>query len=189
MRLIDLMMAFPGLLLVLVIIYIAGNGIDRVILVLIGTGWTGYARVARAETLRLREFAYIESARAIGCHNWRIIFRHIVPNLTSVMTALAALGFVGVIMTESGLSFLGLGIQPPDVSWGLLVAEGRGYLTNAWWLAVFPGAAIFVTSMAYSLLADWVSVVVDPVQRARLVASTQKRTSEKKISRPAQEEE
>lgn len=165
MRLIDLMMAFPGLLLVLVIVFIAGNGVDKVILVLTFTGWSGYARVARAETLRLREFTYIESARAIGCSNGYIIIRYILPNLISVMSALAALGIVGVIMTESGLSFLGLGIQPPDVSWGLLVADGRGYLTQAWWLAIFPGAAIFVTSMAYSLLADWISVAVDPVQR------------------------
>ncbi|MBL8131463.1 MAG: ABC transporter permease [Anaerolineae bacterium] len=175
MRLIDLMMAFPGLLLVLVIVFIAGNGTDKVILVLVATGWTGYARVVRAETLRLREFPFVESARAIGCRDSQIILRHILPNLISVMAALAALGVVGVIMTESGLSFLGLGIQPPDVSWGLLVAEGRGYLTQAWWLAIFPGAAIFVTSMAYSLLADWISVVVDPVQRDRMINSQRRR--------------
>ncbi|MCC6801446.1 MAG: ABC transporter permease, partial [Anaerolineae bacterium] len=182
MRLIDLMMAFPGLLLVLVIVFIAGNGIDKMIIVLVVTGWTGYARVVRAETMRLREYAYIESARAIGSRNIRIIFRHILPNLLSVMATLSALGVVGVIMTESGLSFLGMGIQPPDISWGLLVADGRGYLTQAWWLAVFPGAAIFLTSMAYSLLADWLSVIVDPVQRARLMAATHQPSRWRKAS-------
>lgn len=182
MRLIDLMMAFPGLLLVLVIVFIAGNGIDKMIIVLVVTGWTGYARVVRAETMRLREYAYIESARAVGSRNIRIIFRHILPNLLSVMATLSALGVVGVIMTESGLSFLGMGIQPPDISWGLLVADGRGYLTQAWWLAVFPGAAIFLTSMAYSLLADWLSVIVDPVQRARLMAATHQPSRRRKAS-------
>ena len=180
MRLIDLMMAFPGLLLVLVIVFIAGNGIDKMIMVLVATGWTGYARVVRAETMRLREYAYVESARSIGSRNMRIILRHILPNLLSVMATLSALGAVGVIMTESGLSFLGMGIQPPEISWGLLVADGRGYLTQAWWLAVFPGAAIFLTSMAYSLLADWLSVIVDPVQRARLMATTYKQSTRRR---------
>jgi len=175
MRFVDIMMAFPSLLLVLVVIFIAGTGTDKVLMVLIATGWTGYARVARAETLRLREFQFIEAARSIGCSDRRIILRHIAPNLISVMSVLAALGFVGVIMTESGLSFLGMGIQPPDVSWGLLVAEGREHLTSAWWLAVFPGAAIFITTTAFSLLSNWVGVVVDPVQRLRLLDTIQKK--------------
>lgn len=174
MRLIDLMMAFPGLLLILVVIFITGTGLDKVILVLVATGWTGYARLARAETLRLREFHYIEAARAIGCRETRILLRHVIPNLLSLMSAVAALGFVAVIMTESGLSFLGLGLQPPDVSWGLLVAEGRNHLAHAWWLALFPGAAIFLTAMAFSLLSNWVGVAVDPAQRHRMLASRRK---------------
>lgn len=185
MRFVDLMMAFPSLLLVLVVIFIAGTGTDKVLMVLIATGWTGYARVARAETMRLREFQFVEAARAIGCTDRRIILRHIAPNLVSVMAVLAALGFVGVIMTESGLSFLGMGIQPPDVSWGLLVAEGREYLTNAWWLAFFPGAVIFITTTAFSLLSNWLSVVVDPVQRLRMLNTLQKGRSGSESTRKA----
>ncbi len=174
MRIVDLMMAFPSLLLVLVVIFIAGSGTDKVILVLTLTGWTGYARVARAETMRLRELQFIESARCIGCKNRRILLHHITPNLISITAVLASLGFVSVIMTESGLSFLGMGIQPPDVSWGLLVAEGRGQLANAWWLAFFPGAAILTTATAFSLISNWISVVVDPVQRSRMANMVQR---------------
>lgn len=169
MRLVDLMMAFPSLLLILVVIFIARPGMDKVIWILIATGWTGYARVVRAETMRIREFEFVDAARALGGKDLYIILRHVVPNLVGVMSVLATLGFVGVIMTESGLSFLGMGIQPPEVSWGLLVAQGRAYLTSAWWLAFFPGAAIFVTATAFSLISNWVSVVVDPVQRLRLL--------------------
>jgi peptide/nickel transport system permease protein len=179
MRLIDLMMAFPSLLLVLVVIFIAGTGTDKVILVLIVTSWTGYARIARAETMRLREFQYVEAARCLGVPDFAIIARHILPNLINVITVLAALGMVGVIMTESGLSFLGMGIQPPDVSWGLLVAQGRNYLTNSWWLAFFPGATIFVTATAFSLLSNWVGVIVAPVHRLRLMATLIKNAAPK----------
>ncbi|MBI5292102.1 MAG: ABC transporter permease [Chloroflexi bacterium] len=184
MRYVDLMMAFPSLLLVLVVIFIARPGIDKVIVILIATGWPVYARVVRAETMRLREFQFIDAARALGGGDLHILIRHIAPNLVSVMSVLATLGFVGVIMTESGLSFLGMGIQPPDVSWGLLVAQGRAYLASAWWLAFFPGAAIFVTATAFSLLSNWVSVVVDPVQRLQLLNIMQKRSS---VSHPVQE--
>lgn len=177
MRFIDLMMAFPSLLLVLVVIFIAGTGIDKILLVLILTGWTDYARVARAETLRLRNFEYVDAARCIGCTDLRIITIHILPNLVSIISVLATLGFVGVIMTESGLSFLGMGIQPPDVSWGLLVAEGRSNLTNSWWLAFFPGLAIFLTTTAFSLLSNWISIIVDPVNRLRLLSTLQKKQS------------
>ncbi|RJP54227.1 MAG: ABC transporter permease [Anaerolineaceae bacterium] len=178
-HLIDLMMAFPSLLLVLVVIFIAGTGTDKVILVLIVTGWTGYARIARAETLRLREFQYVEVAKCLGGSDFRIIIRHILPNLVNVIIVMAVLGIVGVIMTESGLSFLGMGIQPPDVSWGLLVAQGRNYLTNSWWLAFFPGLAIFITTTAFSLLSDWVGVIVDPVHRMQLLDLVRQKPSVK----------
>lgn len=184
MRLTDLMMAFPSLLLVLVVIFIARPGVDKVVIILIATGWTAYARVVRAETMRMREFQFVDAARALGGNDLQILFRHIAPNLVGVMSVLATLGFVGVIMTESALSFLGMGIQPPAVSWGLLVAQGRAYLTSAWWLAFFPGAAIFVTATAFSLLSNWVSVVVDPVQRLQLLNVMQKKSS---ISHPVQE--
>lgn len=178
MRLVDMLMAFPGLLLVLAVIFVAGTGTDKLLMVLVATGWTGYTRVARAETLRLREFSYIESARCIGCKDHRIILKHIIPNLVSIISMMAAMGIVGVIMSESALSFIGLGVQPPEVSWGLLVAEGRGYLTNAWWLALIPGAAIFITSTAFSLISNWIGIVVDPVQRLRLLnLSKSKKTS------------
>ena len=165
MRLVDILMSFPSLLLAVVVLYVAGPGIPEIILVLTLTAWPIYARVARAETLRLKEFAYVEAARAIGCPVWRIIARHIGPNLIATLLTLMTLNLAQVILAESALSFLGLGIQPPAVSWGLMVAQGRGYITQAWWLVVMPGADIFLTTMAFNLLSSGIGRVLDPTAR------------------------
>lgn len=165
MRLVDLQMGFPSLLTALVVLYALGGGVWKVILVLAVTRWMVYARVTRSFVLSQRESVYVEAARSIGCNDRRIIFRHIVPNLLSPLIVLATLEVATTILTEASLSFLGLGIQPPQSSWGLMLAEGRGYITTAWWLVTFPGLAILLTAVSLNLLAGWARAVTDPVSR------------------------
>jgi peptide/nickel transport system permease protein len=165
MRLVDLQMGFPSLLTALVVLYALGGGVWKVILVLAVTRWMVYARVTRSFVLSQRESVYVEAARSVGCDDRRIIFRHIVPNLLSPLIVLATLEVATTILTEASLSFLGLGIQPPQSSWGLMLAEGRGYITTAWWLVTFPGVAILLTAISLNLLAGWARAVTDPVTR------------------------
>ncbi|MCL4369843.1 MAG: ABC transporter permease [Chloroflexi bacterium] len=167
MRIVDVQMGFPSLLLALVILYGAGSGFFNVVLVLAVTRWMVYARVTRSLTLSLRESAFVDAARAIGCTDRRIIFRHVLPNLLSPLLVLATMEVATVILTEASLDFLGLGIQPPESSWGLMLAQGRQYITTAWWLVTFPGLAILLTTLSFNLLATWVRAVSDPVQRWR----------------------
>lgn len=165
MRLVDLQMGFPSLLTALVVLYALGGGVWKVILVLAVTRWMVYARVTRSFVLSQRESVYVEAARSVGCDDRRIIVRHIVPNLLSPLIVLATLEVATTILTEASLSFLGLGIQPPQSSWGLMLAEGRGYVTTAWWLVTFPGVAILLTAISLNLLAGWARAVTDPVTR------------------------
>jgi len=169
MRFVDVMMAFPTLLLALVILYAAGASYWNVILVMGITRWMLYARVARSLTLTLRESVFVEAVRALGSPHQRVIARHLLPNILSPMLALATLEMASVILTEASLDFLGLGIQPPESSWGLMLAQGRQYMTSAWWLVVFPGMAILLTTLAFNLVATWLRSVTDPVQRWRLL--------------------
>jgi peptide/nickel transport system permease protein len=173
MRVVDVFMGFPSLLLVMVIVYAVGPGIVNLALVLIATRWMLYARVARADVLKLRQFDYVEAARAMGAGHGRVLRHHIVPNLIPTLVTLAILEVSAVILTEAGLSFLGLGV--PDNSWGRLVAEGQKYITSAWWLVTFPGMAILLTTMALAILANWIVVFLDPAQRARATARLQAR--------------
>ncbi|MBA2520591.1 MAG: ABC transporter permease, partial [Chloroflexia bacterium] len=159
------------LLLVMVIIYAVGPGALNLAVVLIATRWMLYARVARAEVLRLRQFEYIEAARALGAGNGRILRRHLVPNLVPTLTTLAIFEAAAVILTEAGLSFLGLGV--PENSWGRLTAEGQQYISTAWWLVTFPGLAILLTTMSLAVLGNSVVVLLDPGQRARATARQQ----------------
>ncbi len=166
MRVVDVFMGFPSLLLVMVIIYAVGPGIMNLALVLIATRWMLYTRVVRANVLKLREFEYIEAARAMGASNGRILLRHIGPNLVPTLVTLAILEVATVILAEAGLSFLGLGV--PENSWGRLIAEGQKYITSAWWLVSFPGLMILSTTMALAILANSIVVILDPAQRARV---------------------
>lgn len=170
MRFVDVVLGFPSLLLALVVIYALGPSIVNVVLVLAATRWMLYTRVARAETLRLRRFEYVEAGQIIGGTDLWILRKHVLPNLICIMFTLATLELATVILAESALSFLGLGIQPPDASLGLLIAQGKEYITTAWWVMFFPGLAIFVTTMALSLLASWLGIALDPVQRWRLTS-------------------
>lgn len=170
MRLVDIQMGFPSLLLALVVLYVLGPGVWKVILVLALTRWMVYARVSRALVLSYRENVFIEAAHALGCSDRRIIGVHLLPNLLSPILVLGTLEIATMILTEASLSFLGLGIQPPDSSWGLMLAQGRSYIQTGWWLVTFPGLFILFTALSLNLLATWVRAVTDPVTRWRYLA-------------------
>jgi peptide/nickel transport system permease protein len=118
--------------------------------------------------LEIRERMFVQAAKVMGASTGRIIFKHILPVATPTILTIATLDFSFVMLTESSLSFLGIGIQPPEITWGLMVSQGRTYLTNAWWLAFWPGLAIILTTLSLSLLSNWMRVALDPVQRWRL---------------------
>jgi peptide/nickel transport system permease protein len=167
MRLVDIQMGFPSLLLALIVLYAAGPGFKNLILVLALTRWMVMARVTRAMTMSLRESTFIDAARIVGANDRRIMFRHLLPNLLSPILVLGTLEFARAMLSEASLSFLGVGIQPPDASWGLMLSQGRDYITTAWWLVAFPGLAILTNALAVNLLATWARAVSDPVQRWR----------------------
>ena len=162
MRLVDLMLCFPTLFLILAVIAVLGPSIWNIMVVIGVTGWMGVARLVRAEFLSLREREFVVAARALGASDARLIWRHLLPNaLTPVMVS-ATLGVAGAILTESALSFLGLGVQPPTPSWGNILTMGKDNIEIAWWLSVFPGLAILVTVMSYNLLGEGIREAVDP---------------------------
>ncbi|MFF1819797.1 ABC transporter permease [Kribbella sp. NPDC058245] len=154
MRIADVMQAFPSLLLALIILYTVGPGLVPLICVLAVARLEVYVRVARAQTLAVRERLFVTAARALGAGSVRIVLRQIVPVIAPTLVGLATLEFALVILSESALSFLGLGVQQPDVTWGGLIAEGRNYLRDAWWVALLPGLAITLTAVAVNVLAD-----------------------------------
>jgi len=162
MRVVDVMLCFPAFFLILAIITFLEPSIWYIMMVIGLTGWMGVARLVRAETLSIREMDYILAARCIGCSNTRIIFRHILPNAVSPVLVSATLGIAGAILTESALSFLGIGVQPPTPSWGNILTSGKDYIEFAWWLSLFPGLAILVTVLSYNLLGEGIRDALDP---------------------------
>lgn len=162
MRLVDIMLCFPAFFLILAVITFLEPSIWYIMLVIGLTGWMGVARLVRAETLSIREMDYIMAARCIGCSDLRIIFRHILPNAMSPILVSATLGVAGAILTESALSFLGIGVQPPTPSWGNILTSGKDYIEFAWWLSLFPGFSILVTVLAYNLLGEGIRDALDP---------------------------
>lgn len=167
MRTVDAFMAVPSLLIALFVLFLIGGGLFNMVLILAVVRWVVYARLARGITLSYRESAFVEAARAIGASDMRIMFRHILPNMLSPLLVLATLEIALMILAEAGLSFLGFGLQPPQPSWGLMIARGREYLREAWWMITFPGLAIFLTTLSLNLLANWLRTITDPVQRWR----------------------
>jgi peptide/nickel transport system permease protein len=165
MRFIDIQVAFPGLLLALMILMMVGPSVTTVIVVLSISNWMVFARITRGLVLSIRELPFVEAAEVVGCRSGRVIVRHVLPSLISPLLSLAVLELANVILAEAAMSFLGLGIQPPAVSWGLDVAIGQDYIYKAWWLVTFPDAAIAVTVLATNLLASWLRVIADPQQR------------------------
>jgi peptide/nickel transport system permease protein len=173
MTTVDTQLAFPGLLLVLLVLGLVGPSIKTLVIVLAINGWMVYARVSRGISLSLRETPYIEAADLMGCSTRRVMFRHLLPNLTAPLLTLTMLEFARIILAEAALSYLGYGVQPPQVSWGLMVAEGQQYLATAWWVMTFPGIAIALTVLGVNLFASWLRVQADPNAReARFARST-----------------
>jgi peptide/nickel transport system permease protein len=162
MRLVDIMLCFPTFFLILAVIAMLEPSIWYIMIVIGLTGWMGVARLVRAEVLSLRERDFILAARGIGASDVRIIFRHILPNALSPVLVTATLGVAGAILTESALSFLGIGVQPPTPSWGNMLTAGKDYLEFAWWLSLFPGMAILVTVIAYNLVGEGLRDALDP---------------------------
>lgn len=165
---VDAAMGFPALLLALAAMYILGPSVPNMVAVLTFARWMLFARVARAEAARLRQAGYVEAARACGASRSWIARRHILPGMAAVLATLAAMELAGTMLSESTLTFLGLGIQPPAVSLGLLVAQGKEYMNSAPWLVLFPGLAVFLLAMSFCVLANWLAVAMDPAQRWRL---------------------
>jgi peptide/nickel transport system permease protein len=161
-------MSFPSLLLALIVLYTLGPSMTNLVIVLAITRMPIFVRTARAEVLELRERMFVSAARSMGAGTGRILFRHIAPLVLPTLVTIAAIDFATVILAESSLSFLGLGIQPPDFTWGAMVANGRGYLASAWWIAFWPGLAILLTTLSLNILASWARTVADPLQRWRL---------------------
>jgi peptide/nickel transport system permease protein len=168
MRLADILMSFPSLLMAVVVLYVLEPRVANLVIVLAITRLPIYIRTTRAEVLEIRERMFVSAARVMGAGSLRIVLRHVAPITLPTVITIATIDFAFVMLAESSLSFLGIGIQPPEVTWGLMVAQGRNYLGSAWWLAFFPGLAIMLTTLALNLLSRWLRVATDPTQRWRL---------------------
>jgi peptide/nickel transport system permease protein len=172
MRAVDVFMAVPLLLLALMVLFILGPSFTNIIIVFAIGRWMLFCRVTRGMVLSLKEQAFVDAALATGCSDQRIMGRHILPNLITPVLTLAARGVPQNILTESTLSFLGFGIQPPESSWGLMLAQGRQYIVSAWWVVVVPGMAIFLSALSFNLFGVWMRAVSDPLQRWRWLKPT-----------------
>lgn len=165
MRWVDIQTAFPGLLVALTILVMLGPDLWTMMFALMINGWMIFARIVRGVTLSLREEVFVKAARVIGASDLRIVFAHLLPNLISPILTIAVMEMARIILAEAALSFLGMGIQPPNSSWGLMLADGRDYMTQAWWLVTFPGVAIALTVLFINMVAGWLRSVSDPQQR------------------------
>jgi len=162
MRLVDIQLAIPPILLAVLLAAVIGGGLTTVVATLTITFWSTYARIVRGETLSLMQRDFIALARVAGASRSRIMFRHVLPNLLSSVVVLATLQLGAAVGLEAALSFLGLGIQPPESAWGLMIADGRLYMSQAWWIPTLPGLAIVMTVMGANMLGDWTRDWLDP---------------------------
>ncbi|OWY10380.1 ABC transporter permease [Thioclava sp. F34-6] len=167
-RIADVIMSFPSLLLAVIVLYMLEPSVSNIVIVLAITRIPVYLRTTRAEVLEGRERMFVQAAIVMGASHVRIIFRHILPVILPTLLTIATLDFAFVMLAESSLSFLGIGIQPPEITWGLMVSQGRPYLTSAWWLSFWPGLVIILTTLSLNLLSNWMRVALDPTQRWRL---------------------
>jgi peptide/nickel transport system permease protein len=165
---VNIMLTFPFVLLALAVIAVLGPSFSNLVVVLAITGWPIYTRVIRAQALSLREREFVQAARALGAGDLRIIFRHIFPNVVNLLVVIASLQVAQMIILESFLSFLGLGVQPPIPSWGSMLGDGRLYMFDKWWMATFPGLAIFITTLAINLVGDGLRDLLDPYSRTNI---------------------
>jgi peptide/nickel transport system permease protein len=162
MRFVDIMLTFPSFFLILAVIAIVGANIFTIMVIIGLTGWMDVSRLVRAEFLTLKERDFVLAARASGAGSLRLIFRHILPNALSPVFVNATFGVAGAILVESGLSFLGLGVQPPNPSWGNILTAGKDNIEVAWWLSLYPGLAILITVLSYNLVGEGLRDALDP---------------------------
>jgi peptide/nickel transport system permease protein len=162
MRLGDIQLAFPVLVLAIAVLAVLGSSLGNLILVLGLTGWVTFARIVRGETLSLRQREFVDAARALGARDGAILARHVFPNVLPPLVVVATFSVARTVIAEASLSFLGLGIPPPAPSWGAMLDEGRNYLTTGWWLALFPGLAILLLVLGINLVGDWLRDLLDP---------------------------
>ncbi len=162
MRLADVQLSFPFILLALTINAIVGLGLRNIIISLAAAGWVVYARVVRGEVLSVKQREYVQAAAALGMGRHRILFRHVLPNVAPSIIIVASLQFSQFIVAEAAISFLGFGVQPPTPAWGSMLSESRDFLYVAWWLAAFPGAALALTALGINLVGDWLRDILDP---------------------------
>jgi len=162
MRAADIQLAFPFILLAITFLAVLGPGLENLILVLAVGSWMSYARVMRGQVMALREKEFVEAARTVGVRTPTILFRHLLPNAFAPIIVIASFSVASTIISEASLSFLGLGVRPSTPTWGAMLANGREYITDAWWLVVFPGLAIMLTVLAINVLGDWLRDRLDP---------------------------
>jgi peptide/nickel transport system permease protein len=162
MRLIDVQLAFPSILLAMGIVSVLGPSLENAMIAVGISSIPGYTRVMRSSVLTAKELSYVEAAHSLGCRHIRIMFRHILPNVVAPMIVMGTLGVANAILTASGLSFIGLGAQPPTPEWGAMLNDGRQYLTKAWWIATFPGLAIMLAVLAINMIGDGLRDALDP---------------------------
>ena len=165
MGLADIQLSMPSILVAIAIIGSLGPGLIKLTLVIALTGWVTYARTMRSQVLSIKETEYVTAAKAVGANTQIIMIRHILPNALSSLFVVATLDMARVILLEAGLSFLGLGIQPPTASWGQMLQEGRGYMHNGWWLSSFPGIALTLIVLGVQQIGDWLRDILDPALR------------------------
>lgn len=168
MRLCDILLAFPGILLAIALVAVLGPSLNNVILALAIIGWVGYARLVRGQVLKVREMEFVTAAKALGAKSPRVIALHVLPNVMNPVIVMATLGLAGAILSEAALSFLGLGVQPPTPSWGAMLTYGRQYLGLANHLTIFPGAAIMAAVMGLNFLGDGLIDALDPKYRKEI---------------------
>jgi len=168
MRITDILLAFPGILLAIALVAVLGPSLNNVILALATIGWVGYARLVRGQVLKVREMEFVTAAKALGARSPRVIVRHVLPNVINPVIVMATLGLAGAILAEAALSFLGLGVQPPTPSWGAMLTAGRRYLGLANHLAIYPGIAIMLAVMGLNFLGDGLIDALDPKYRKML---------------------
>lgn len=167
MRLVDVQLSFPFILLALVINAILGLGLRNILITLVVVGWIEYARIARGETLIVREKEYIQAAHLMGAREWVVLFRHILPNITTPLIVIGTLQVARFIIAEASISFLGFGVQPPTPAWGSMVSEGLQFILSAWWLITLPGLMLALVALAVNITGDWLRDTLDPRIRNR----------------------
>lgn len=171
MRVVDMWLAFPFLLLAIALVAVLGQGLDKLVIALVLSGWPGFARPVRGEVLQLREREYTLSAKVLGVSSIGVMFKHLLPNIMPTVLVLSALDLGATILSLASLSFLGLGVGAEVATWGGMLASGRNYVSTSWWLAAFPGIAIFLIVMASNLIGDWIRDRYDPRSPFRRAAS------------------